>query len=149
LGRGGQADVYEGVRDDGTFEQRVAVKVLRRGLDTGDLVDRFLAERRILARLEHPAIARLLDGGALPDGRPYFVLERVEGVPIQRFAFERGLDVAARLRLLLPACDAVAYAHRNLIVHRDLKPSNVLVSAAGEVKLLDFGIAKLIDPEPE
>jgi len=144
LGRGGMADVYAAERDDGVFAQRVAIKVLRRGLDTADLLARFVRERSILARLEHPAIARLLDGGALADGRPYLVMERVDGQDIHRYAEERALSVEQRLRLLLVACDAVAFAHRNLVVHRDLKPSNVLVSTGGEVKLLDFGIAKLL-----
>jgi serine/threonine protein kinase/Tol biopolymer transport system component len=149
LGRGGSAEVFAGERDDGAFEQRVAIKILRRGLDTDDLLARFARERQILARLEHPAISRLLDAGRLADGRPFLVMERVDGRPIHRFASERDLSVEARLRLLLVACDAVAFAHRNLVVHRDLKPSNVLVTDAGEVKLLDFGIAKLLTPEPE
>jgi len=143
------ADVYAGERDDGAFEQRVAVKLMRRGLDTEELLARFLRERRILAGLEHPAISRLLDGGALDDGRPYLVMERVDGLPITAFAQRQALTVEQRLELLLVACDAVAYAHRNLVVHRDLKPSNVLVSAGGEVKLLDFGIAKLLRGDVE
>jgi serine/threonine-protein kinase len=144
LGRGGMADVYAGERDDGGFAQRVAVKVLRRGLDTRDLLARFLRERRILARLEHPAIARLLDGGELADGRPYLAMERVDGLPMHRYAEHHALGVEQRLALLRTACDAVAFAHRSLVVHRDLKPSNVLVTERGEVKLLDFGIAKLL-----
>ncbi|MEO8275077.1 MAG: serine/threonine-protein kinase [Thermoanaerobaculia bacterium] len=146
LGRGGMADVFAGERDDGTFAQRVAVKILRRGLDTDDLVARFVRERQILARLEHPAIARLLDGGALADGRPYLVMERVDGLPLHQFAVQHALSVEQRLAILLSICDAVSYAHRNLVVHRDLKPSNVLVTPDGEVKLLDFGIAKLLEP---
>jgi len=149
LGRGGMAEVYAAERVDGSFTQSVAVKVIRRGLDTEDMLARFVRERRILAGLEHTAIARLIDGGALPDGRPFVVMERVEGVPITDYAEEHHLGVEERLRLLVVACDAVAYAHANLVVHRDLKPSNVLVSKAGEVKLLDFGIAKLIAPEGE
>ena len=141
------ADVYAGERDDGAFEQRVAIKILRRGLDTEDLLARFRRERSILARLEHPAIARVVDGGALADGRPYLVMERVDGQPIHLFAAERALSIEDRLRLLLVAGDAVAYAHRNLVVHRDLKPSNVLVSASGELKLLDFGIATILAPD--
>jgi Tol biopolymer transport system component len=139
------AEVFAGERDDGVFEQHVAVKVLRRGLDTEDLLARFARERRILARLEHPAIARLLDAGQLADGRPFLVMERVDGRPIHRHSEERALPLEARLRLLLVVADAVAFAHRNLVVHRDLKPSNVLVTASGEIKLLDFGIAKLLD----
>ena len=149
LGRGGMADVYAAERDDGAFTQRVAVKVLRRGLDTRDLLARFLRERRILARLEHPAIARLLDGGELADGRPYLAMERVDGLPIHRHAEQRGLRVEERLALLRVACEAVAVAHRSLVVHRDIKPSNVLVTDGGEVKLLDFGIAKLLAPDDE
>ncbi|HEV8630561.1 MAG TPA: protein kinase [Thermoanaerobaculia bacterium] len=153
LGRGGMADVFAAERDDGAFEQSAAIKVLRRGLDTADLLARFLRERSILARLEHPAIARLLDGGTLADGRPYLVMERVDGEPIHHFVERRRLGVEERLRLLLVACDAVAYAHRNLVVHRDLKPSNVLVSDGGasgpQVKLLDFGIAKILSPDGE
>jgi len=147
LGRGGMAEVFAGERDDGAFEQRVAIKILRRGLDTEDLLARFARERQILGRLEHPAISRLLDAGRLSDGRPYLVMERVEGRPIHRFADERTLTVEERLRLLLVACDAVGFAHRNLVVHRDLKPSNVLVADSGDVKLLDFGIAKLLIPD--
>jgi tRNA A-37 threonylcarbamoyl transferase component Bud32/tetratricopeptide (TPR) repeat protein len=149
LGRGGMADVYAGERADGDFAQRVAVKVLRRGLDTHDLLARFLRERRILARLEHPAIARLLDGGELADGRPYLAMERVDGLPMHRYAERHGLGVEQRLALLRTACEAVAFAHRNLVVHRDIKPSNVLVTERGEVKLLDFGIAKLIAAEED
>jgi serine/threonine-protein kinase len=148
LGRGGMAEVFAGERDDGAFEQRVAIKVLRRGLDTDDLLARFARERQILARLEHPAIARLFDAGRLADGRPFLVMERVDGEPIDRYADAHALQVDARLRLLLVACRAVAHAHRNLVVHRDLKPSNVLVNEAGDLKLLDFGIAKLLSPEP-
>jgi non-specific serine/threonine protein kinase/serine/threonine-protein kinase len=144
LGRGGMADVYAGERQGGGFAQRVAVKVLRRGLDTQDLLSRFLRERRILAGLEHPAIARLLDGGELADGRPYLAMERVDGLPIHRHAERQGLSVEQRLALLRTACEAVAFAHRNLVVHRDVKPSNVMVTERGEVKLLDFGIAKLL-----
>ena len=144
LGRGGMADVYAGEREGGGFAQRVAVKVLRRGLDTQDLLSRFLRERRILAGLEHPAIARLLDGGELADGRPYLAMERVDGLPIHRHAERQGLSVEQRLALLRTATEAVAYAHRSLVVHRDVKPSNVMVTERGEVKLLDFGIAKLL-----
>ena len=149
LGAGGMGEVWAAERADGTFEQRVAVKLLKRGLETERLVERFLLERRILGRLEHPGIARLLDAGSTPDGRPYFVLERVDGMPITRFAAERGLGVEARLELVRAACEAVDFAHRNLVVHRDLKPSNVLVDAGGAVKLLDFGIAKLIEGDSD
>jgi eukaryotic-like serine/threonine-protein kinase len=147
LGRGGWGTVYHAERDTGDFEQRVAIKVLRRGLDTDDVLARFRAEGRILARLDHPGIARLLDGGATDDGRPFLTMELVDGQPITEYCRQRSLDVAARLRLFLDVARAVEYAHRNLVVHRDLKPSNILVSADGQVKLLDFGIAKLLGDE--
>jgi len=147
IGRGGMGEVYRAERADGLFEQRVAIKILRRGMDSEEILARFSRERRILARLEHPHIARLLDGGLTDDGRPYFVMELVEGEPITAAARRRDLSVEARLELLAACCDAVAAAHRNLVVHRDLKPSNVLVTADGTVKLLDFGIAKLLGPD--
>ena len=143
-GRGGMGVVYVAERDDGAFRKRVALKLVRRGAGTGDhLARRFHEERQILASLEHPGIARLLDGGALPDGRPYFVMEYVEGTPIDRFCDDRGLDVAARLDLFCKVCDAVEHAHQNQIIHCDLKPSNILVTGDATVKLLDFGIATL------
>jgi serine/threonine-protein kinase len=144
IGHGGIGRVYLAERADGQFEQRVALKLVKRGMDTDEIVARFLRERQILARLEHPSIARLVDGGVHEDGRPYFVMEHVEGVPITRHCDERRLSVDERLRLFTIVCRAVQYAHRNLVVHRDLKPTNVLVTEAGEVKLLDFGIAKLL-----
>jgi serine/threonine-protein kinase len=147
LGRGGMGEVLLAERADGLFEQRVAIKLLRRGMATDDVLARFARERRILARLEHPHIARLLDGGATEDGRPYFVMELVEGEPINAYCRSRSATISERLRLLLDACDAVSAAHRSLVVHRDLKPSNVLVTAAGDVKLLDFGIAKVLGPD--
>jgi serine/threonine-protein kinase len=147
LGRGGMGEVLLAERADGLFEQRVAIKLLRRGMASDEILERFSRERRILARLEHPHIARLLDGGATEDGRPYFVMELVEGETITEYCRSRSLSVDERLRLLLDCCEAVAAAHRNLVVHRDLKPSNVLVAKDGEVKLLDFGIAKLLGPE--
>jgi len=144
LGEGGMGVVYLAERADGQFEQRVAVKLLRQGLQGEEARRRFLQERQILARLEHPAIARLLDGGVTEDGTPFFVMELVEGKPVTPEADERRWGIEQRLRVFLEICDAVQYAHRNLIVHRDLKPSNILVDAAGRVKLLDFGIAKLL-----
>jgi eukaryotic-like serine/threonine-protein kinase len=147
VGRGGMATIYLAERADGQFEQRVAVKLLRRGLDTDDLLERFLAERQILASLGHPNIARLLDGGAADDGRPYLVMEYVEGEPIDRYCDRHRLTVDQRLRLFLTVVRAVQHAHRSLVVHRDIKPANILVTAAGEVKLLDFGIAKLLAGE--
>jgi serine/threonine-protein kinase len=144
LGRGGMGEVYLGERADGRFEQKVAVKLVKRGMDSVEILRRFARERRILARLEHPGIARLLDAGETPDGRPYFVMERVEGERITDYCRSRALPLEDRLRLLASCCDAVDAAHRNLVVHRDLKPSNILVTPDGQVKLLDFGIARLL-----
>lgn len=143
LGEGGMGEVYLAERADGTFEGRFAIKVLRaRGLLASDLLDRFISERQILAEMKHPNIAHLVDGGVLEDGRPYLVMEYVDGVPIDRFCVESDLSVEGRLRLFLQVCDAVQHAHRLLVVHRDLKPSNILVTQAGTPKLLDFGVAK-------
>ena len=146
LGEGGMGTVYRAERSDGTFEREVALKVLR---GAGGDVRRFLAERQTLARLDHPAIARLYDGGVTPDGRPYFAMELVEGEPITEYADANELDVTDRLRLFQRVCEAVQFAHGRLVVHRDLKPSNVMVSeddgGAPQVKLLDFGIAKVLD----
>ena len=146
LARGGLATVYLAHRDDGEFDQTVAFKVLRRGLDTDDLVARFRTERQILSTLEHPAIAQILDGGALPDGRPYLVLEYVDGVPITEYCDAETVDVHGRVELVIEILRALHHAHKHLVVHRDIKPSNVLVSTEGNVALLDFGIAKLLDP---
>ena len=149
LGRGGMGTVYLAERADGGFEQRVALKLVKRGMDSEAIVERFRRERQILARLQHPHVARLYDGGVAEDGRPWFAMEHVDGSPITRHCDERRLPIEARLKLFQDVCRAVQYAHGNLIVHRDLKPSNVLVSAAGEVKLLDFGIARLLDDDDE
>jgi serine/threonine-protein kinase len=146
LGRGGMADVYLGERDDGAFEGRVAVKIQRRGLDTEDLIRRFRSERQILSQLDHPNIARLLDGGETPDGLPYLVMEYVEGRPITEHCDAHELSIRERLELFVQAVRAVQSAHAHLVVHRDIKPSNIYVSDDGTVKLLDFGIAKLLDP---
>jgi serine/threonine protein kinase/tetratricopeptide (TPR) repeat protein len=143
IGQGGMATVYLAVREGGDFEQRVAIKVVR-GLLGGDALRRFRAERQILASLEHPSIARLLDGGTTADGVPYLAMEYIEGVPIDQYCNQRGLAFRERLQLFCRVCDAVAHAHRNLVVHRDIKPSNILVTADGTPKLLDFGIARLI-----
>ncbi|MBS0591585.1 MAG: protein kinase [Proteobacteria bacterium] len=143
LGVGGMGEVWLAVRDDGEFEQRVAIKQV--AYPTPGLVQRFRQERQILARLEHPNIARLIDGGVDARGAPYLAMEYVDGVPITAYAEARGLDLRARLTLFVEVCDAVQFAHRNLIVHRDLKPSNIFVTADGTPKLLDFGIAKVLD----
>ncbi|MEZ5417297.1 MAG: serine/threonine-protein kinase [Vicinamibacterales bacterium] len=146
LGRGGMGTVYLAERAGEGFTQRVAVKVLRRGMDTGDVPGRFVAERRVLASLSHPNIARLHDGGTTADGRPYLAMEYVEGEPLDGYCDARRLTVRQRLALALDVAAAVSAAHAALVVHRDLKPSNILVTADGHVKLLDFGIAKLLDP---
>ena len=147
IGRGGMSVVYLGERDDGAFEQRVAVKLIKPGTDTEDVLRRFEQERQILASLNHPAIARLYDGGSTERGHPYFIMELVEGEPIDVYCRSRGLELEARLELFVTVCEAVQSAHDKSIVHRDLKPSNILVSDTGQVKLLDFGIAKALDPE--
>jgi serine/threonine protein kinase/tetratricopeptide (TPR) repeat protein len=146
LGRGGMATVFLAERADGAFRQRAALKLLRPGAGGEEAARRFAQERQILASLHHPSIARLLDGGVDGRGRLYLVMEHVEGRPIDRYCEESRLPVERRLELFTQVAEAVLYAHRNLVVHRDLKPSNIFVSEAGEVKLLDFGIAKLLDP---
>jgi serine/threonine protein kinase len=147
LGAGGMGEVWEVERADGQFDQRAALKLLKRGLDSEAILDRFRAERQILARLRHPAIAHLYDGGLAPDGRPFYVMELVDGEEITTACARRGLAVEEMLQVFLEVCDAVEAAHRALVVHRDLKPSNVLLTAGGGIKLLDFGIAKLLDPD--
>ncbi len=149
LALGGMGEVWLGEREGGGFEQKVAVKLLRPGLTTPDLAARFGRERQILARLAHPLIVPLLDGGVTEDGRPYLVMQHVEGLPITEHCQARNLPTTERLRLLAAVCRAVQHAHTNLVVHRDLKPSNILVAADGEPRLLDFGIAKLLAPEGE
>jgi serine/threonine protein kinase/tetratricopeptide (TPR) repeat protein len=147
IGHGGMGAVYLGVRDDDHFRKQVAIKLLKRGMDTDFLLSRFRQERQILANLEHPFIARLIDGGAMDDGRPYLVMEYVDGVPITRYCEEKGLSIPERLRLFRLVCEAVQYAHQNLVVHRDIKPGNILTTREGVPKLLDFGIAKVLDAE--
>ena len=147
IGRGGMGEVYLAERADGEFQQRVAVKLLRAGFDNAQAIARFRAERGILARLEHPNIARLLDGGVTEEGLPFLAMEYIQGEPITHFCEARKLSIEDRLRLFVDACRAVDFAHRNLVVHRDLKPSNILVTGRGEVKLLDFGIAKLLEED--
>jgi eukaryotic-like serine/threonine-protein kinase len=144
LGRGGMGAVYLAERADGEYERLVALKVVKRGMDTDAILGRFLRERQILARLEHSGIARFLDAGATHDGQPYFVMERIEGLDLIRYCDTHGLGLEERLRLFADVCRAVQYAHANLVVHRDLKPSNILVTGDGQVKLLDFGIAKVL-----
>jgi serine/threonine protein kinase/tetratricopeptide (TPR) repeat protein len=146
IGRGGMGTVYLGERDDEHFRKQVAIKVVKRGMDSAEVLARFRHERQILAGLEHPYIARLIDGGTTPDGRPFVVMEYVQGQPIDDYCREHKLDLRARLRLFLKVCEAVSYAHRALVVHRDLKPNNILVTEEGIPKLLDFGVAKLLDP---
>jgi len=145
IGAGGMGSVYLAQRADGTFERQVALKVVKRGMDSESVLRRFEQERQILARLSHPNIAGLLDGGMTGDGRPYFVMEYVDGLPINRYCDEHRLGVADRLRVFQGVCRAVHHAHQSLVIHRDLKPSNILVTPKGEVKLLDFGIAKVLD----
>ncbi len=144
IGRGGMGTVYLAVRADDEFQQQVAIKLLKRGMDSDELLRRFRQERQILASLDHPNIARLLDGGATPQGRPYFIMEYVEGTPIDAFCDRADLGLVERIALFRQICSAVGHAHRNLVVHRDLKPTNILVTAEGAPKLLDFGVAKLL-----
>ncbi len=143
IGRGGMGEVYAATRVGAAFEQRAALKLLR--FEAVGQLDRFHAERRILALLEHPGIARLLDGGIAPDGRPYTVMEYVDGHSLTDYCRAQGSRLPERLALFAQVCDAVSIAHRSLVIHRDLKPENILVDATGTVKLLDFGIAKLLD----
>jgi serine/threonine protein kinase len=148
IGRGGMGTVYRATRSDGEFHIEVAIKILNRGIDSQAVLDRFRRERQMLARLEHPNIARLLDGGTTKAGQPYLVMEFVPGEPLTRYCDKRRLTVPERVALFRKVCDAVSCAHRNLIIHRDLKPDNILVTADGTPKLLDFGIGKILDPTP-
>jgi eukaryotic-like serine/threonine-protein kinase len=148
IGRGGMGSVYLAERADEQFEKQVAVKIIKRGMDTESVIKRFRYERQILASLEHPNIGRLLDGGTTESGLPYFVMEYIEGQPITKYVREKGLSIRERLELFRQVCSAVAYAHQRLVIHRDLKSSNILVTDAGVPKLLDFGIAKLMTGRP-
>jgi len=150
IGRGGMGAVYLAVRDDDQYQKNVAIKLVKRGMDTSDVLNRFQHERRILAALDHAYIARLIDAGTSSDSRPFFVMDYVEGQPIDIFCRHRALTLADRCRLFLKVCEAVSHAHRNLVVHRDLKPGNIFVAPDGTPKLLDFGVAKLLaaDADP-
>ncbi len=147
VGRGGTGSVYLAVRDDEEFQLRVALKVIRRGMATDEMLQRFRSERQILASIDHPNIARLLDGGSTEEGLPYFVMEYIEGEPLHHYCDNNRLSLQDRIQLFRAVCDAVSLAHQNLVVHRDLKPGNILVTPEGVPKLLDFGIAKLLNPE--
>jgi eukaryotic-like serine/threonine-protein kinase len=147
IGQGGMGTVYKAIRDDAQYEKTVAVKLVRSGMDTRSVLDRFRQEQRILARLVHPCIATLLDGGSTEEGVPYLVMEYVEGLPITAYCQANKLPIAEKLRLFLVVCSAVEYAHQNLVIHRDLKPGNILISRDAVPKLLDFGIARLLDAE--
>src|SRR4051812_3445504 len=149
IGRGGLGAVYLAARADDEYRKEVAIKIIRRGLDTDDIIRRFRNERQILAQLDHPNIARLIDGGTTDDGLPYFVMEYVNGKPITAYCDANALPTTERLTLFRKVCAAMTYAHQNLVIHRDLKPSNILVTQEGEPKLLDFGIAKLLGPGDE
>lgn len=147
LGRGGMGIAMLANREGDDFEQQVAIKILKRGLDTDEIVGRFYRERQILASLRHTNIARLLDGGTTDEGLPYFVMEFIDGLPLIRYCETKGISVREKLKLFEKICSAVGYAHRHLVVHRDLKPSNILVEEDGTVKLLDFGIAKILSQD--
>jgi len=147
IGRGGRGAVYEAERDEEQFQQQVALKIIKREVDTDFVRDRFLRERQILASLDHPHVARLFDGGATPDGLPYFVMESVAGDSITAYCRRRKLSVNEKLKLFQKVCSAVQHAHQKLVVHRDLKPSNILITEEGAPKLLDFGIAKLLSTD--
>lgn len=146
IGQGGMGEVYRARRVDSQYEKEVAIKLVPAGYPASHVLERMRAERQILATLEHPNIARLIDGGATEQGLPYLIMELVDGEPLDRYCEQRSLSVRERLRLFLDVCSAVGYAHQRLVVHRDLKPGNILVTADGAVKLLDFGIAKLLQP---
>jgi eukaryotic-like serine/threonine-protein kinase len=149
IGRGGMGTVFSALRDDGEYDQKVAIKIIKRGLSTTTIVRSFRRERQILASLAHPNIARLLDGGMSQEGLPFYVMEFIEGEPIDQYCRAKRLSLGQKLELFRQVCSAVSYAHRRLIVHRDLKPSNILVTENGQVKLLDFGIAKVLSPSED
>src|SRR5207237_2834586 len=143
IGRGGMGAVYLAERADEQYKKQVVIKLIKRGMDTDSVLRRFRNERQILAEFDHPNIARLFDGGTTADGLPYFVMEYIEGLPIDEYCNKRALSIPERLQLFREVCAAVSYAHRHLVIHRDIKRSNILVTADGVPKLLDFGIAKI------
>ncbi|MFN0107448.1 MAG: serine/threonine protein kinase [Blastocatellia bacterium] len=147
IGHGGMGQVYLAVRADDEYKKRVALKIIKRGMDTQEIIRRFRNERQILAGLDHPNIGKLLDGGTTEDGLPYFAMEYVAGKPITDYCDDRKLSTIERLKLFRHVCAAIQFAHQNLVVHRDIKPSNILVTEDGTPKLLDFGIAKVLNPE--
>ncbi|HLF85376.1 MAG TPA: serine/threonine-protein kinase, partial [Blastocatellia bacterium] len=147
IGRGGMGTVYLAGRADDQYKKQVAIKLVRQGFDSPSIIPRFLAERQILANLDHKNIGRLLDGGATEDGSPYLVMEHIKGLPVDEYCDKRKMSTVDRLKLFRIVCSAVAYAHQNLVIHRDIKPSNILVTEDGTPKLLDFGIAKILSPE--
>lgn len=149
IGCGGMGTVYRAVRADGEFQIEVAIKILIRGIHSRMLLDRFRRKRQILARLEHPNIARLLDGGTTAAGLPYLVMAFVAGQGLMKYCDAKKLSIRERVALFRKVCDAVSCAHRNLLVHRDLKPDDILVTAEGTPKLLDFGIAKILESAPD
>jgi serine/threonine protein kinase len=146
IGHGGMGEVYRAGRADGQYEKEVAIKLVRGGYDSASVLERFRHERQILASLDHPNIARLLDGGTTDEGIPYLVMELIEGTPIDEYCDAHQLNISERLRLFVQVCSAVQYAHQRLVIHRDIKPGNILVTQDGVPKLLDFGIAKILDP---
>src|SRR5271155_4556062 len=147
IGRGGMAVVYLGDRDDQNYRKQVAIKMVKPGIDTEQVLQRFRNERQTLAALDHSNIVKLLDGGSSEDGSPYLVMEYVEGLPIDQYCDLNQLSIDDRLRLFREVCSAVQYAHERLVIHRDLKPGNILIAKGGAPRLLDFGIAKLLNPE--
>ena len=147
IGQGGMGVVYLATREGAEFRQQVAIKLVKRGLDTEEILQRFRNERQILASLHHPNIAQLFDGGTTEDDLPYFVMEYIEGLPLLQYCDEHQLSTNQRLDLFKTICSAIQHAHQNLVIHRDLKPNNIIVTQTGEPKLLDFGIAKFLDAE--
>src|SRR5262245_39565330 len=146
IGQGGMAAVFLAKRADGEFSRQVAIKLLLPGLDSDEVLSRFRRERQTLAALDHPNIVKLLDGGSTPEGLPYLVMDYVEGSPIDEYCDTHKLSIEQRLRLFGKVCEAVQHAHEKLVIHRDLKPGNILITADGVPKLLDFGIAKVMEP---